>query len=304
MHVQKLKAKTTSINTEINLQIDSPALALDTIGKSSRHDDGENSEEEALIELERFSGYNQIQMAPEDKGKTTFIITWGTFCYKVMPFKLKNARATYQRAMITLFHDMMHKEVEVYVDAMIAKSKTPDQHVEDLHKLFVRLRKYQLRLNLAKCTFGVKTKKLLGFIVNERGINLDLDKVKAIRNMPPPRIETEALHDYVLERFDLASSPTWLLFNLLTMSIFTKLKGHKPHHHVPMDIKTTQDLLNFELPIYIDFGFAIPQEWRNFAFTHVQLIPPLLFSSSPLLSYKRIEIRHKLHGEPDENKAF
>ncbi|RDX87448.1 Retrovirus-related Pol polyprotein from transposon 17.6, partial [Mucuna pruriens] len=127
----------------------------------------------------------------EDKEKTTFITTWGTFYYKVMPFGLKNAGATYQRAMVTLFHDMMHKEVEVYVDDMITKLRTLDQHVEDLRKLFERLRNYRLKLNPAKCTFGVKTGKLLGFIVNQREIEVDPDKVKAIWNMPPPRTKTE-----------------------------------------------------------------------------------------------------------------
>ena len=72
--------------------------------------------------MDGFSGYNQIKMAPEDMKKTTFLTMWGTFCYKVMPFGLKNAGATYQRAMVTLFHDMMHKEIEVYVDDMIAKT--------------------------------------------------------------------------------------------------------------------------------------------------------------------------------------
>ncbi|RDX84625.1 Retrovirus-related Pol polyprotein from transposon 17.6, partial [Mucuna pruriens] len=101
----------------------------------------------------------------------------GTFYYKVMPFGLKNVGATYQRVMLALFHDMIHKEIEVYVDDMIAKSKTPEQHVEDLWKLFVRLRKYKLRLNPTKRTFGVKSGKLLGFVVNERGIEVDLDKL-------------------------------------------------------------------------------------------------------------------------------
>ena len=71
--------------------------------------------------MDGFSGYNQIKMAPKDREKTTFITLWGTFYYKVMPFGLKNAGATYQRAMVTLFHDLMHKEIEVYVDDMIAK---------------------------------------------------------------------------------------------------------------------------------------------------------------------------------------
>ncbi|RDX78073.1 hypothetical protein CR513_41702, partial [Mucuna pruriens] len=141
--------------------------------------------------MDGFSEYNQIRMALEDKEKTTFITTWGTFYYKVMPFGLKNAGATYQRAMVALFHDMMHKEIEVYMDDMIVKSKSPEQHVDDLRKLFERLRKYKLRLNPAKCTFSVKSGKLLGFIVNERGIEVDPDKVKAIREMPGPKTKTE-----------------------------------------------------------------------------------------------------------------
>jgi len=79
--------------------------------------------------MDGFSGYNQIKMLSEDREKTTFITMWGTFCYKVMPFGLKNAGATYQRAMVALFHDMMHKEIEVYVDDMIAKSRTEREHV-------------------------------------------------------------------------------------------------------------------------------------------------------------------------------
>ena len=68
--------------------------------------------------------------------KTTFLTMWGTFCYKVMPFGLKNVGATYQREMVTLFHDMMHKEIEVYVDDMIEKSQGEDDHVLNLKKLF------------------------------------------------------------------------------------------------------------------------------------------------------------------------
>jgi hypothetical protein len=65
---------------------------------------------------------------------------------------------------------MMHKEIKVYVDDMIAKSKKGEDHVEVLRKLFERLRKYELRLNPAKCSFGVKLGKLLGFVVSDRGI--------------------------------------------------------------------------------------------------------------------------------------
>ena len=141
--------------------------------------------------MDGFSGLNQIKMAEEDREKTTFVTPWGTFCYKVMPFGLKNAGATYQRAMVALFHDMMHQEVEVYVDDILAKSKIEEDHVQILRKLFERLRKYQLKLNPAKCSFGVKTGKLLGFIVSNRGIEIDPDKVKAIQEMPAPKTEKE-----------------------------------------------------------------------------------------------------------------
>ncbi|PKI49896.1 hypothetical protein CRG98_029708, partial [Punica granatum] len=103
-----------------------------------------------------------------------------------MPFGLKNAGATYQRAMVTLFHDMMHIEVEVYVDDMIAKSKEGEDHLVNLKRLFDSLKEYKLRLNPAKCTFGAQSGKMLGFVVSERGIEVDSDKVKAIKELPPP----------------------------------------------------------------------------------------------------------------------
>ena len=78
-------------------------------------------------------------MALEDMEKTALLTMWGTFCYKIMPFGLKNAGATYQRAMVTLFHDMMHKKIEVYVGDMITKSQKEENHIINLKKLFERL---------------------------------------------------------------------------------------------------------------------------------------------------------------------
>jgi hypothetical protein len=141
--------------------------------------------------MDGFSGYNQIQMSPEDREKMSFITPWGKFCYKVMPFGLINAGATYQRGMTTLFHDMIHKEIEVYVDDMIVKSSDEEQHVVYLKRMFERLRKYKLRLNPNKCTFGVRSRKLLDFIVSQRGIEVDPDKVRAIREMPAPQTEKQ-----------------------------------------------------------------------------------------------------------------
>ena len=93
--------------------------------------------------------------------------------------------------MVTLFHDMIHKELEVYVDDMVAKSQKGESHFAVLRKLFERLRTYKVRLNPAKCTFGASSGKLLGFIVSKKGIKVDPDKVKVIQNMPAPKIEKE-----------------------------------------------------------------------------------------------------------------
>nr|KYP38673.1 Transposon Ty3-G Gag-Pol polyprotein [Cajanus cajan] len=105
--------------------------------------------------MDGYSGYNQINMAIEDHKKTSFITSWGTFYYKVMPVGLKNVVATYQKAMVTLFHNMIHKEIEVYIDDMIDKSKNESDHLVHLRKLFNRLHNYQLKLNTVKCTFKV-----------------------------------------------------------------------------------------------------------------------------------------------------
>ena len=141
--------------------------------------------------MEGFSGYNQILMVPEDMDKTSFVIEWGNYCYRVMPFRLKNAGATYQRAATTLFHDMMHKDVEVYVDDMIVKSRDSSDHLAALQRFFERIRRFRLRLNPKKCTFGVTSGKLLGHIVSERGIEVAPKKTRVILDMPAPRTEKE-----------------------------------------------------------------------------------------------------------------
>jgi hypothetical protein len=84
----------------------------------------------------------------------------------VIPFGLKNVGTMYQREMVILFHDMMHREVEIYIDDILAKSKKEDDHVQVLRRLFERLQKYQLKLNPVKCLFRVRTRKLLGFVVS------------------------------------------------------------------------------------------------------------------------------------------
>ena len=90
---------------------------------------------------------------------------------------------------MALLHDMMHNKVEVYIDDIIVKSKDKENHTTNLRKFFERIKEYILRLNPQKCTFGVTARKLLGFLVSDRGIEVDPSKIKAILEMPPPKSE-------------------------------------------------------------------------------------------------------------------
>uniref|UniRef100_A0A2N9EL41 RNA-directed DNA polymerase n=1 Tax=Fagus sylvatica TaxID=28930 RepID=A0A2N9EL41_FAGSY len=132
-----------------------------------------------------------IVMDESDQEKTSFITSRGLFCYKVMPFGLKNAGATYQRLMNRMFHDQIGRNVEVYVDDMLVKSKEEDGHLDDLRETFETLRKYQMKLNPSKCAFGVYSGKFLGFMVSQRGIEANPDKIKAILEMQPPKTTKE-----------------------------------------------------------------------------------------------------------------
>ncbi|CAN6459259.1 unnamed protein product [Victoria cruziana] len=141
--------------------------------------------------MDGYSGYNQIRLAPQDQPKTSFTTPWGTFCYTVMPFGLKNAGATYQQAMSAIFHDQIHTIMDAYVDDLLVKSKAREDHIKILTQVFDRLIQYKLRLNLQKCVFGVESEKLLGFMVSHRGIEIDPAKAKAIIDMPHPKTLTE-----------------------------------------------------------------------------------------------------------------
>lgn len=141
----------------------------------------------ALSFMDGFSGYNQIKMAPEDEELTAFRTPKGIYCYPVMPFGLKNAGATYQRTMTNIFNDILHNTIECYVDDLVVKTKKRENHLNDLRKVFDRLRKYQLKMNPLKCAFGVTFGKFLGFVVRYQGIEIDPTKIKAIMEMPPPR---------------------------------------------------------------------------------------------------------------------
>ena len=141
---------------------------------------------ELLSFMDAFSGYNQISMDPGDQEKTSFVTAQGTYCYRVMPFRLKNVGATYQRLVNLMFQKQIGTTMEVYVDDMLVKSTTAGLHVAHLSEAFQILRNYNMKLNPAKCAFGVSVGKFLGFIVNHRGIEANPDKIKALLDMPSP----------------------------------------------------------------------------------------------------------------------
>ena len=115
----------------------------------------------------------------------------GFYCYKVMPFELKNVGVTYQRSVNKMFSKQIRRNMEVYVDDMLVKSKEEPAHLDDLRETFATLKQYQMKLNLGKCVFGVVSGKFLGFIVSQRGIEANPEKVQAIINMASPKTVKE-----------------------------------------------------------------------------------------------------------------
>ena len=119
-----------------------------------------------LTFMDAFSRYNQIKISEEDQEKTAFITSQGLYCYKVMPFGLKNVGETYQRLVNRMFREQIGRNMEVYMDDMLIKSKEELTHLDDLKETFTMLEQYQMKLNPSKCAFGVALRKFLGFMVS------------------------------------------------------------------------------------------------------------------------------------------
>jgi hypothetical protein len=139
-----------------------------------------------LCFLDCYSGYHQIAIKEEDQEKTTFITPFRAYCYTTMSFGLKNAGATYQRAIQACLKRQLNKNVEAYVDDVVAKTRNSDTLIADLEETFASLREYRWKLNPNKCVFGVPSGKLLGFIISHRDIEASPEKIYAITNMKAP----------------------------------------------------------------------------------------------------------------------
>uniref|UniRef100_A0A2N9G4Z6 Reverse transcriptase domain-containing protein n=1 Tax=Fagus sylvatica TaxID=28930 RepID=A0A2N9G4Z6_FAGSY len=141
--------------------------------------------------LDAFQGYHQIALSTEDREKTAFITPLGIYCYKVMPFGLKNASATYQRMVTKMFKDQIGRTMEIYIDDMVVKSRLSQNHLKDLTETFRVLRLHKLRLNASKCVFRVGSGKFLGFMVSHRGIEVNPDQIRVIQELKAPRTHKE-----------------------------------------------------------------------------------------------------------------
>ena len=143
--------------------------------------------------MDRNAGYNQIFMAEEDIHKTAFRCPGhvGLFEWIVMNFGLKNAGATYQMAMNYIFHEIISKIVEIYIDDVVVKSKRYQEHLADLRKALECTKRHGLKMNPNKCEFGVSAGQFLGFMVHERGIEISQKTIKAINKVVAPEIKVE-----------------------------------------------------------------------------------------------------------------
>lgn len=133
--------------------------------------------------MDAFSGYNLIQMRPDNHEKTAFITDRGMYCYKVMPFGLKNAEASYQRMVDKMFAVQLGKTMEVYIDDMLVKSLQAEEHVRHL-RAFGSLNKHGMKLIPTKCTFAVTSGEFLGYIIMKRGIEANPTKITTILELP------------------------------------------------------------------------------------------------------------------------
>ncbi|GKE87394.1 reverse transcriptase domain-containing protein [Tanacetum coccineum] len=120
--------------------------------------------------LDPYKGYHQIQMAEEDEDKTVFFVGEGVYCYRKMPFGLKNARATYQRLVDKVFNDQIGRNLEAYVDDMVIKSSSKEDMLTDIKETFQRFRSINMKLNPKKCSFGVEEGPFLGHLITKQGI--------------------------------------------------------------------------------------------------------------------------------------
>nr|GEW60659.1 reverse transcriptase domain-containing protein [Tanacetum cinerariifolium] len=141
--------------------------------------------------LDAYKGYHQIHMTNKDEEKTAFYTEEGVFYYTKMHFGLKNVGATYQRLVDFAFKEQIGVKLEAYVDDMVIKSRTEQDIIKYIEQTFSTLRRINMKFNPKKCSFGMEEGKFLGYIVTSKGIRANLEKAKAVMDMPSPKNSQE-----------------------------------------------------------------------------------------------------------------
>ena len=136
--------------------------------------------------LDRYSGYFQIEIAPEDQKKTTFTCPFGTYAYRRMPFGLCNAPTTFQRCMLSMFSDIVERIMEVYMDDITVYGGDFEECLTNLEAILQRCIEKNLVLNWEKCHFMVNQGIVPGHIISSRGIEVDKAKIELISKLPSP----------------------------------------------------------------------------------------------------------------------
>nr|GEX00188.1 reverse transcriptase domain-containing protein [Tanacetum cinerariifolium] len=136
--------------------------------------------------LDGFSSYFQIPIDPKDQEKTTFTCPYGTFAYRRMPFGLCNAPGTFQRCMMAIFHDMIDKTMEVFMDDFSIFRNSFQSCLSHLENMLKRCEDTNLCLNWKKSHFMVKECIVLGHKISKQGIEVDKAKVDVISKLPHP----------------------------------------------------------------------------------------------------------------------
>ncbi|KAL0451226.1 UNVERIFIED_CONTAM: hypothetical protein Slati_1100700 [Sesamum latifolium] len=209
-------------------------------------------------------------LAPEDRKKVSFITSTGTFCYVAIPFGLKNIGATYQRLVDKIFRPQIGRNVEVYVDDTLVKSKKAED-AADLEETFSILRKYRLKLNPAKCTFGVRGGRFLGFMVTQRGIEANPLKIKAILDMKAPT----CVKCRGISIKDASKDQTWLLHvdgSFTTQGsgagiVITSPQGEDSKFTIKFGFKASNNEAKYEALV---IGMRMAHEAELGTFSHTQ----------------------------------
>ncbi|KAL5569910.1 hypothetical protein UlMin_026485 [Ulmus minor] len=212
---------------------------------------------ELLSFMDAYSGYNQIRMHEGDQEHTAFLTNQGLYCYKVMPFGLKNAGATYQRLVNKMFKDQIGKMMEVYVDDMLVKSLKMEEHIQNLRETFEILRRYKMKLNPSKCAFGqVFQKPEASGRLAKWSIELgEFD----IQFKPRTAIKGQALADFIAEFTYTPEIPDGVKLSCAVRFKFKATNNQAEYEALLSGLRLAKEVSARHLTIYSDSQLVVSQ---------------------------------------------